>query len=209
MLSGEKRPGDQLLQQEIADQLQISPTPVREALRLLEKEGIVTYSPHRGARVVTIQPKDAREVCLIRATLEELALEWTFPHLTQRDLDDLWDIQNEMEETLAKRELKRTRQLNKQFHLRMYQSANSPQLVDVIEHVWNRVPWDVLPALYEGADSVIKEHRALLEALEQRDLPRAKQAIFKHVSGWGEFLEKYLARTDLYEERVAQEMVVT
>src|SRR5262245_9077955 len=73
VLSGELQPGERLEQDKLAERFSVSPTPVREALRQLEAEGIVDYNPHRGVRVAEVSLSDVREIYLIRGTLEALA----------------------------------------------------------------------------------------------------------------------------------------
>ena len=86
---GEIRPGERLLQNELAERLGVSPTPVREALMALVAQGVLTYLPNRGVRVVELDAPDAEQVYRIRGALEPLAVELGGPQLVQADLDEL------------------------------------------------------------------------------------------------------------------------
>lgn len=197
ILSGEIRPGEQLLQRELAERFNTSVTPVREALLQLEKEDIVESSPHRGARVVSISGEDALEICVIRARLEEMALERAASKMKPEHLERLWDIQGRMEIALKNRQPSTVRTLNREFHQTLIDLADSPRLSEVITYVWNRLPWSVLPAKYEGAERIIHSHRDVLEAVEVGDIGAAKKNLGQHIILWGQFLERYLADAKL------------
>ena len=192
ILSGEIKPGTQLNQRELAERLETSITPVREALMQLETEGIIQFTPHRGARVVSISPEGAREICRIRSCLEELALELAFPKITHKDLEDLKSIQDGIEEAMGKWELAAVKQLNQKFHAKIIRIAGSQALTEVLEHVYRKLPWNALPAKYEGVEKIIRDHRTIIEAIEDQNLDRAKETLTKHILDWGEFLSVYL-----------------
>src|SRR6185436_15168421 len=86
---GEIRPGERLMQSELAERLGVSPTPVREALMALVAQGVLTYLPNRGVRVVELDAPDAEQVYRMRGELDALAVGLGGPRLTQADLDEL------------------------------------------------------------------------------------------------------------------------
>ena len=193
ILAGDVLPGQQLVQREIAQRYNSSVTPVREALNQLSSEGIVVYEPHYGARVQPIDVEGVDEICLIRSALEELGLELAFPRITPDDLQELRDIQAAIEERIGDRQwYSDYRKLNHEFHFGLFQSGECRHLQSTLEHVWYRLPWQTMPVTYEGVLDVAREHTAVIDALENQDLQRAKQALRKHILEWGEAVRLYL-----------------
>jgi DNA-binding GntR family transcriptional regulator len=195
ILSGEIRPGDQLRQRQLAERTNTSVTPVREALQELQGEGVVRYVPHHGATVVTLSREDVIAVSLVRAILEELAIEMALPHVSEDDLAELWGICSAMEQAFDERAWLRLRELNYQFHRRIYSIAQNPHLLDVIQYTWFKLPWAIVPAQYEGVEKVVQEHQELLEALEARD-PHAKRIIRRHIMEWAKTMHSHLERIE-------------
>lgn len=190
--SGEITPGTQLNQRDLAERLATSVTPVREALMQLETEGVIQFTPHRGARVMQMSPEGARDICLIRSRLEELALDMAFPRILPDDIQELEQIQEGIEEALKNRELARVKLLNNAFHKKLINIADSPPLSEVLEQVYRKLPWNAFPAKYEGVENTIRDHRVIIAALEARDLSAAKQSLTHHILDWGEFLFNFL-----------------
>lgn len=211
ILSGEIQPGDQLRQRQLAKRYDTSVTPVREALQELQSEGIIRYLPHRGASVVSISPEDVTNISRVRATLEELAIEMALPHISKDDLNELWDTYSAMEQAFDEKDWFSLRELNHEFHRRIYSIAQNPQLLDVIEYTWFKLPWDIVPTQYEGVEDVLHEHEELLEALEARD-PRAKQIIRGHILEWAKTMRNRLEQieaADAKEEEDGQILTET
>jgi DNA-binding GntR family transcriptional regulator len=190
--SGEITPGTQLNQRELASRLSTSVTPVREALMQLETEGVIQFTPHRGARVTPISPQSARDICLIRSRLEELALDMAFARISPKDIRELEEIQAGIEEALQNRELARVKLLNTSFHKKLISVAGSTALTEVLEQVYRKLPWNALPAQYDGVENTIRDHRVVIEALKAKDLAAAKQSLGQHILAWGEFLFRFL-----------------
>src|SRR5713226_1038763 len=128
ILSGELEPGARLLQEDLAERLQVSSTPVREALRQLETEGILQSSPNRGVRVAEVDLRTVREIYLIRADLEDLATRMAVPNLRAADLRRLKTLQAEIEALIRRGELKELRRLNYELHTIIYKAAALPEL---------------------------------------------------------------------------------
>ncbi len=121
---------------DLAAELGVSTTPVREALRRLEGDGLVSYQRSGGIVVNQLSAEDVREIFRIRVTLELLALSLAVPNLGEDELRALERLQDRMERTT---DPDKWRQLNQEFHLQMYAAANSPRLLHIIEGLWTAV----------------------------------------------------------------------
>jgi DNA-binding GntR family transcriptional regulator len=191
--SGEIAPGEPLRQLELADRLGMSATPVREALRRLEAQGLVVRHPHRGVRVAEVEPGEMSELYIIRAALEGLAVEHAVPHLTAKDIKALEQIHERLEVGRAKGALKSLRKLNYDFHTRLYRHSELPRLIRIIDSLWPLFPWDSIWAIPGRAASSAVEHREILDALKKGDAVAAGSAMRRHIESGSEELIKFHA----------------
>ncbi len=136
ILKGYFKPGERLDQTELAELLGVSRSPVRDALRRLAAEGLVTMHPHRGAVVAELSPEELEEIYLIRRVLEGLAARLAVPHLDEEDLGALREILERMDET---EDADEWIDLNYRFHHTLYRAANRPRLLSIIDTLRNTV----------------------------------------------------------------------
>jgi DNA-binding GntR family transcriptional regulator len=200
ILSGELEPGARLLQDDLAERLQVSSTPVREALRQLESEGILQSSPNRGVRVAEVDLQAVREIYLIRAELEALATRMAVPRLQPGDLVRLRALQLEIEKNIKRQELSALRRLNFELHSRIYEAAGLPELLKLIRGLWTKFPWDTLHVLPNRAHRSAQEHGRLIEALEAGNAELAGQRMRAHIESGARELDRYLAQTGIQDE---------
>jgi DNA-binding GntR family transcriptional regulator len=191
--SGEIAPGEPLRQLELADRLGVSATPVREALRRLEAQGLVVRHPHRGVRVAQVKPEEMTELYIIRASLEGLAVEHAVPNLTKKDIEALEQIHRRLDSGRERGALKGLRKLNYEFHTTLYQHSELPRLIRIIDSLWPLFPWDSIWAIPGRADSSAAEHREILAALHDRDATAAGDAMRRHIESGAEALIKFHA----------------
>ena len=204
IIRGEIPEGAQLRQDAIATQYHVSRIPVREALRQLDAEGLISIVPNRGAIVPALSPDDIRELFSIRALLEPEVLKLSIPHLTEEDL-------SQAEAVLAKyvSELKREDhvsawgRLNWQFHSILYSRANQPRFMAIIRNVNNSGERYTRLQLYltHGMKRANEEHHQILDFCRQRDVTAACKLLRQHIQYAGESLRKVLE-----ERRVASEL---
>lgn len=181
ILSGELQPGDRLLQDELAERLNVSATPVREALRQLEAEGILTHSPHKGVRVADVKLEDTRETYLIRSALEALATRLATPNLDEAAIERLQDLQVQMEARIQNDELLELRKLNQEFHMIIYQAARMPRLLKMIRNLWTQFPWDTLYVLPGRAQESAAEHQKIIDTIVNGDAEQAATRMQEHI----------------------------
>jgi DNA-binding GntR family transcriptional regulator len=181
ILGGQFGPGERVPQDDLAQQLGVSRMPVREALRILESEGLVELRPHRGAVVVDLLPEDIAEVFEIRAMLEGKAAALAAPNLADATIERLREIEAELAE--AGDDEARWLRLNRDFHTAIYPASGWPRLCQMIEQQRNVVQPYIRAALaFVGRTSTAREeHRAILAAAEARDGARLAQLTEDHL----------------------------
>lgn len=184
---GKLRGGEWLRQGRLATELGISFTPIREALKQLEAEGLVEHVPYRGVRVVEFRPEDALDIYAIRALLESEAAASAALHMTEDRLAALYRLHEEMAALSGPESLPRVRELNEKFHLCIAEASQRPYLIKTLRAVWMWYPtmlWSQFlpagdPANREEADN--EEHAAILKALAARDGEQARNAMRYHI----------------------------
>lgn len=194
IIAGELSPGERLLQDDLAERLEVSATPIREAIQLLVAEGVLSHSPYKGVQVAEVQMEDVREVYLIRCPLEELAVRVAVPNLRLSDVKALRDIQAEIRQHVKTEDLKPLRKLNYDFHMLIYQAAEMPLLFNMIRNLWTRFPWDTLRVLPHRAAQSADEHQQILSLIEEMDAQGAGRAMRQHIEQSMEALETYLSK---------------
>jgi len=185
IISGKFPRGSRLKQAEIAERLQLSITPVREALKLLEAEGYVTGNSYRGACVVPFDASASEEVLDLRLLLELRLLRGTAERITAEDLVDLRALADEFEQAFKVGDRAAARGVNYRFHRRLYSVAAMPQTLHFVQILWARYPFDLINAIEGRGQEAAKEHDAILSALLDGDASAAMLAMRKHIeSGW-------------------------
>lgn len=192
--NGGFRAGERLRQVEIAERYGVSTTPVREAFAALERQGLLTIHPHRGAVVFGPTAENVRELYDIRIALEPLATTKAIPNLTAEDFDALEEILERMND-VPPEDTTLFHSLNEAFHFRIYRAANQPRLMALIASLRDSSASYVRLALTKAQmDLSSQEHRAILDACIARDPSRAAVAMVAH-------LEHFVARvTDVLRE---------
>lgn len=172
-------PGTPLRQRELAEQFDVSYTPVREALRRLESEGLVVTDVHRGATVARTESDELEENYRILAALEALAGSIAVPKLTDEDMAEIEALYQQVAACPA--EDGRLAELNRQFHFRIYECARSPMLLLLMRLLWRSFPLG--PQAGRPHEESVRQHAELVEALKRRDEEQVAGIIRNHVLG--------------------------
>ncbi|MFF3630949.1 GntR family transcriptional regulator [Streptomyces sp. NPDC002164] len=182
ILNGEIAPGEPIRQEKVAERFGTSRLPVREALRILEAEGLTEHRPNRGARVPRLGSHEVGVVYHMRERLEPLALAESLPHLTEDDFRALDEIQRRIE---AADDLLEFLALDREFHLRSYSGCRTDHLSSVVVRLWNSTQHHRRVFMRLGGSGrrwvVNAEHRLLLEAIERRDPVDAGRVLEGHI----------------------------
>lgn len=182
ILAGEYAPGERIRQDELAERHGASRLPVREALRMLESEGLVTLVANTGAWVSTLAADECQELYLVRERVEPLLLRLNAPLLSPEDIDALALLADEMERT---DDVEQFLRLDREFHLAYVQSLHTTVLTDLVLNLWNRTQHYRRAAtrlFYDEDDrSVHHDHHLLVAALRGSDVEEAEIVLARHI----------------------------
>src|SRR5688572_14202932 len=200
IIAGIYKPGDWLRQEDIATQLGVSMTPVREGLDLLVSAGLAERVPYRGVRVREMSTKDVVEAYGMRLVLEAVIAQEAAKNITAEQLQGLEEMLDEMKKHETLNEMSTARRLSREFHSRIAKSSRNDLLIKLYEIVANAFPdWLLYEAVFRNpeilADSMKntdEEHIAIVDALKKRDENQAIQKSIEHVMESGKWLEEYL-----------------
>jgi DNA-binding GntR family transcriptional regulator len=167
---------------QLAAELGISVTPVREALLALRGEGLVAQQPHRGFVVLPVTGRDVADVANVQAHVGgELAARAAI-NITDEQLRELKQIQAQLEEAYAGDDNELTVRLNHEFHRAINVAADSPKLAQVMLQITRYAPESVFPAIEGWPDQSMKDHRRILSALKKHDDKLARAAMSEHLA---------------------------
>lgn len=186
ILNGVYKEQDELRENTIGKELGVSRTPVREALRQLELEGLVTIVPNKGAYVTGITAKDVRDIYTVRSLLEGLCARWATEHITEEQLDELEEIVLLSEFHMKKEGHNNTEQiaiLDGRFHAVLYEASNSRILGHVLTDFHRYVQMARKSSIVseERARKSIREHKQILRAIRDKDADLAEQLGNEHI----------------------------
>jgi DNA-binding GntR family transcriptional regulator len=178
--SGQLRPGQRLRVEELAGELEMSPTPIREALRVLQADGAIDYRAHHGIVVAETSVEEIREIYRLRKLLEPLAVELAVPRLDAAGLDALERIHGQGADDPS-----RGRALadqNSAWHWAVYDATGSPLLNDFVRRLWEAFPWRTMWALPGQPETSQHEHERVMAAIRRGDAEQAAERMAQHVA---------------------------
>ena len=200
IISGNYKPGEWIRQEDIAKQLDVSMTPVREALDLLVASGLAERVPYRGVRVHEIVVKDVVEAYGMRLYLEVAISQEAAKHITPEQIQSLERTLDEMKKHETLNEMSKSRQLSRDFHSAIAAATGNDLLIRLYSVVSNAFPdWLLYEALFrspeilpESMADMHDEHVAIVNALKNGDGLSAALCSVEHVMESGKWIEKYL-----------------
>lgn len=179
IVAGKLRPGQRIIISELAKEFGFSEIPIREAIRSLETAGLVRFTPHVGAVVSEFNDREFLEIYIIRIELEVLATRLAVPHVTGADLDFLDKNVEKTEKAIKQNKLDKIGPLNKDFHLRIYQAAPYPYLLNLIKSLWEKFELyqSVFAYVPDRAIPSCQEHKKIIEALRTKNVALAERLV--------------------------------
>jgi DNA-binding GntR family transcriptional regulator len=179
------KPGERLLDQEIADKLGVSRTPVREALNRLGAEGLVSIIPRRGVFVTDLSPEDIRDLYQVREVLEVLAVRLAVPLLTDKDFAQLRQISDAFKAALDRDDHMTCFKLDREFHDKLAELSGNAKLREINEHLGSSIQISRWRHCQDGSRHQLsfEEHEEIMDALAQRDADLASHLIRNHIRG--------------------------
>lgn len=183
ILKGELKPGERLMEIQLAQRLGVSRTPVREAIRKLELEGLVRMMPRRGAVVAEITIQDLEDVLEVRAALEELAVQKACEYITEDQLRDLKKAANDFKRSLEDDNLLACVETDMAFHEIIYSAANNRRLQQMLQNIREQMYRYRLEYLKDKRMHrlLVEEHDTIRRALKKRDAVKAGSAMRTHI----------------------------
>ncbi len=194
ILNGTYSEGEQLRQDAIASELGVSRIPVREALRQLESEGLVTFTPHHGAVVSTFSVAEIRELFELRAMLETDLIRRATPRMEAEDFRTLAATLDAYEEAFARGDVGEWGELNWRLHSALFAAAERPLTMRTVERLGQHADryMRMQLALTHGESRANAEHRAIVAACRKRDARAAARLMRAHILGAGQSLVRFL-----------------
>ena len=183
ILTGDLKPGERLMEIHLANKLGVSRTPIREAIRKLELEGLVTMVPRRGAQVAQITEKSLSDVLEVRRALDELAVELACLRITDEEKEKLKEACADFEKAVVTRDIRAIAKADVVFHDIIFQSTGNERLSQLV----NNLAEQMYRYRYEYIkddkrhDVLVNEHRKIYDSILQGDIPSAKEAIRVHI----------------------------
>lgn len=183
IMSGQLPPGERLMEVQLAEEMGVSRTPVREAIRRLELDGFVVMVPRKGAYVAGMSVKDVISVFEIRTSLERLAASLAAERMSETELEDLERLLVELSETWEEGDVEHWAELDSRFHEQIYRATKNERLVQMMNNIFEQINRYrmICLAQIEVRQNSLEEHKKLLEAIAERNPAKAKVAASEHI----------------------------
>lgn len=190
ILEGRLKPGQRLMEVQLAEQLGVSRTPVREAIRKLELEGLVVMLPRKGAYVANVSLKDVIDVLEIRASLEGLAASLAAERINEIDLDKVYKIAEEFRQSTMNGDIEQSLKKDVEFHECIFKATNNKKLHQVINSLWEQVYRFRVTYVsdYDSSLNIVEEHKLIIDAIAKGDSELAKKYATEHIENAEHFM---------------------
>ena len=194
ILRGELKPGERLMEIALANRLGVSRTPIREAIRMLELEGLVIMIPRKGAQVAQITEQDLNDVLEVRLGLEELAVRFACERITDEEIKELGLAVKEFEKKMREDDLSDQAEADVKFHEIIYGATHNRRLVQIINNIREQMYRYRIEYLkdVESRKTLVKEHYEICDALKHRDAEGAVEKMCIHIKNQQEAIRRSL-----------------
>ena len=183
IIMGELKPGERLMEVQLAQKMGVSRTPVREAIRKLELEGFVNMIPRKGAHVAKLSVKDIMDVLEVRASLDGLATSLAAERITEDELKELKHVQNQFDNYVEKDNLPGIIKKDVEFHDIIYNASKNDRLIQIVNNLREQVYRFRVIYLkdFSSTKEVIREHMEIYRAIMHKDPNAAREAAERHI----------------------------
>ena len=190
IITGELSPGERLMEIKLANELGVSRTPVREALRKLEREGLVITTARKGAEVAPINERDLKEVLEVRKSLESLACQLAAQKITPEQVEELSAMNSSIAQAIEENDIEAITQLDIDFHEVIYQITENRRLIDILHQLKEHILRYRLQYIKDmkNKKNIVEEHKKIIGALESHNPKASRREIERHI----ELQEKYI-----------------
>lgn len=190
ILRGDLKPDERLMEIRLADRLGVSRTPIREAIRMLQLEGLVINIPRKGAHVAKITEKDLKDVLEVRTGLEDLSVRLACERITPEQIALLREAANQFEAATVTEQLIELAEADESFHALIYEATRNDRLVQMLNNIKDQMYRYRVEYLkdVESRELLIEEHKSLCDLLEKRDADAAARLMYQHIQRQEEYI---------------------
>lgn len=183
ILRGELKPGDRLMEIQLANKLGVSRTPIREAIRKLELEGLVLMIPRKGAEVAEITEKSLRDVLEVRRALEELAVQLACEKITKEEIRELERVAKEFQQVVNSSDITEIAEVDVCFHDIIYTATDNQKLIQLLNNLREQMyRYRVEYLKRDGVfPQLIAEHEAIIRHIENNEKEKATEVMCRHI----------------------------
>lgn len=184
ILKGVYKPGERLMEIHLADQLGVSRTPIREAIRMLELEGLVKMVPRKGAQVAKISKEDLQDVLEVRKALDTLSVKLACERITEDEIKLLNNAERDFEKALASKDVRDIAEADVAFHDVIHSATKNGRLKSMISNLAERIyryRFEYIKQQSDGGKTLMLEHREIMRCIESRDVESAVKATEIHI----------------------------
>ncbi|MCG8542225.1 MAG: GntR family transcriptional regulator [Clostridia bacterium] len=202
ILNGKLEPGERLMELQLAEQLGVSRTPVREAIRKLELEGLVEMIPRKGAYVADMSIKDILDVLEVRMFLEGLATYLAAERMSDEEIDALKEVLKKFEDGMMTMEKEDMIELDNKFHDMIIKGARNNKLLQIVQGLHEQFQRFRVIYFneYDEHEDLVKYHRAIVNAIAHRDSKEAQQYAQTHVEMIEESIIKWRKKNKIIKD---------
>ncbi len=199
IIVGELRPGERLMEVKLAEKMGVSRTPVREAIRKLELEGLVDMIPRKGAHVADLSVKDIVDVLEVRASLDGLAALLAAERITDEEIDELNHVNSQFVSFLQKENLQGSIKKDVEFHEIIYRSSRNEKLIQIVSNLREQVQRFRVIYLkdYVNPKELEKEHKDIIDAICSKDSELSHKVAQNHIKSQQESIINAIKRSNL------------
>lgn len=194
ILKGELKPGERLMELQLAAKLGVSRTPIREAIRMLEQEGLAVTIPRKGAEVAKMTEKDMEDVLQIRRSLEDLAVRLSCDKISTMELQELRVAMEDFEEKTKTDQVVEIAKADVKFHEILYKASDNPKLLVLLNNLREQMYRYRVEYLKDRTmhPRLIEEHHKMYEALKAKDKEKAAHYVEQHLHNQAEVVKKII-----------------
>jgi DNA-binding GntR family transcriptional regulator len=183
IIVGELKPGERLMEVQLAEKMGVSRTPVREAIRKLELEGLVEMLPRKGAHIADLSVKDIMDVLEVRATLDGLATSLSASRISEEEIKELKHIHSQFINYVEKENLQGSIKKDVEFHDIIYRSSRNDKLIQISNNLREQIQRFRVIYIkdYSSSRELIREHNEIIDAIISRSSDMAMKSAQSHI----------------------------
>ena len=183
ILRGELKPGERLMEIQLANKLGVSRTPIREAIRKLELEGLVLMIPRKGAEVADITEKSLKDVLEVRRALGELSVKLTCDRITKEEIKELEQAAENFRKTMKSKDITEIAEADVRFHDVIYTATKNQKLIQLLNNLHEQMYRYRIEYLKdeEVYPKLLKEHKEIIERINRGEKEEAARIVCEHI----------------------------